>query len=124
MNETGFLTVAVTHSKGLYPVKSAVVTVFDQNGMFINNFVTNESGKTEVITLPAPDFSLSQTSQNAGSSAAYYTVKIEAADFLKKVINGAAVYSGINSLLAVDLTYDFSSNQTGETTNILPKGEV
>ena len=124
MNETGFLTVAVTHSKGLYPVKSAVVTVFDQNGMFINNFVTDESGKTEAIILPAPDFSLSQTSQSAGGSAAYYTVKIEAADFLEKVINGAAVYSGINSLLGVDLTYDFSSNATNETTNILPKGEI
>lgn len=124
MNETGFLTVAVTHSKGLYPVKSAVVTVFDQNGMFINNFVTNESGKTEAINLPAPDFSLSQTAQNAGGSAAYYTVKIEAADFLEKVINGAAVYSGVNSLLGVDLTYDFSSNETSETTNIMPKGEI
>ena len=124
MNETGFLTVAVTHSKGLYPVKSAVVTVFDQNGMFINNFVTDESGKTEAIILPAPNFSLSQTAQNAGGSAAYYTVKIEAADFLEKVINGAAVYSGVNSLLGVDLTYDFSSNATNETTNILPKGGV
>ncbi len=124
MNENGFLTVFVTHSKGLYPVKSAVVTVFDQNGMFINNFVTDESGKTEIITLPAPDALLSQTAQNAGSSAAYYTVKIEAADFLEKVINGAAVYSGVNSLLGVDLTYNFSSNQSGETTNILPKGEV
>lgn len=124
MNETGFLTVAVTHSKGLYPVKSAVVTIFDQNGMFINNFVTDESGKTPPIPLLTPPLDLSQTAQNAGNSAAYYTVKIEAANFLEKVINGAAVYSGVNSLLGVDLTYDFSSNKTSETTNILPKGEV
>lgn len=102
---SGGLTVALTHSRGLYPVSGANITVFD-GGRVIEREVTNSSGKTQRLLLPAPSKIYSETpGENPRDVSAFYDLLIEADGFVPVRIEGVPIFDGVNTTQPLDLTY-------------------
>ena len=101
----GGLTVALTHSRGLYPVAGANVTVLDGNRV-IEREVTDLSGKTKRLLLPAPSKIYSEApGENYRDVSAFYDIKIEAEGFLPVTVEGVPIFDGVNTTQPLDLTY-------------------
>lgn len=103
---SGGLLVNVTTLKGLYPVKGAVVTVFsgDVNNMqVIDSRVTDQSGRTSVFVLSAPERSLSETAGASEKPYASYNVSVKADGYIEQINLNVPVFSGVLSLQSVDL---------------------
>lgn len=106
---SGGLTVALTHSRGLYPVSGATVTVYDGNRV-IEREVTDLSGKTKRVLLPAPSKIYSESpGENPRDVSAFYDLSIEADGFLPVRIEGVPIFDGVNTTQPLDLTYRVSA---------------
>ncbi len=102
----GGLTVALTHSRGLYPVAGANVTITNSEGRDIEREVTDLSGKTRRILLPAPSKIYSEApGTNYRDVSALYDIKIDANGFLPVTIEGVPVFDGVNTTQPLDLTF-------------------
>lgn len=105
-SSSGGLLVNVTTLKGLYPVKGAVVTVFsgDVNNMqVIDSRVTDQSGRTSVFVLSAPERALSETAGASEKPYASYNVSVKADGYIEQINLNVPVFSGVLSLQSVDL---------------------
>ena len=102
---SGGLTVALTHSRGLYPVAGASVTIYDGDKV-IEREVTDLSGKTKRILLPAPAKIYSESpGENPRDVSAFYDLLIEADGFLSVRVEGVPIFDGVNTTQPLDLTY-------------------
>ena len=109
---TGFggLTVALTHSRGLYPVAGAAVTVLSK-GKVIEREVTDLSGKTERLRLPAPAKIFSETpAEGYRDVSAFYDLWIEADEFVPVRVEGVPIFDGVNTTQPIDLTFKVSAD--------------
>ena len=105
-NGEGGLTVALTHSRQTYPVAGALVTVVGQAGDVAKKTITDTSGKTPLIMLPAPSKIYSEIpGESYAQVAAFYTLKIQAQGFLPVTINGVPIFDGVNTTQPLDLTF-------------------
>ena len=105
----GTLIFQVTGGQGAFPVPDAVVTLskmLHDNLSLSVTVRTDESGKTEPLSLPAPSKVLSQ-SPNNGIVYAAYDAKVTAAGFLPTEIRNLPVFDGITTIQPVNLTTDF-----------------
>ena len=105
----GTLIFQVTGGQGAFPVPDAVVTLskmLHDNLSLSVTIRTDESGKTEPISLPAPDRKLSQ-SPNNGIVYAAYDAKVTAEGFLPTEIRNLPVFDGVTTIQPVNLTADF-----------------
>ena len=114
----GTLIFQVTGGQGAFPVPNAVVTlskVLKDDFSLSITIRTDENGKTEPISLPAPDRKLSQ-SPNNGIVYAAYDAKVTAEGFLPTEIRNLPVFDGITTIQPVNLTADFGQppNTTDE----------
>ena len=114
----GTLIFQVTGGQGAFPVPNAIVTlskVLRDNLSLSITIRTDESGKTEPISLPAPDRKLSQ-SPNNGVVYAAYDAKVTATGFLPTEIRNLPVFDGVTTIQPVNLTADFGQppNATDE----------
>lgn len=114
----GTLIFQVTGGQGAFPVPNATVTlskVLKDDFSLSITIRTDESGKTEPISLPAPDRKLSQ-SPNNGIVYAAYDAKVTAEGFLPTEIRNLPVFDGITTIQPVNLTADFGQppNTTDE----------
>ena len=94
----GTLIFQVTGGQGAFPVPDAVVTLskmLHDNLSLSVTIRTDESGKTEPISLPAPDRKLSQ-SPNNGIVYAAYDAKVTTEGFLPTEIRNLPVRSSIS----------------------------
>lgn len=91
----GYLQVFVRTATGSLPVEGAAVTVTG-NGE-ARSLLTDRSGKTEVIPLPAPDVkgSLRAEGQNPFS---LYRVQVEKEGFYPQTTENVPIFAGISSL--------------------------
>lgn len=106
MGGVGNLIVNVTSARGLYPVEGALVTIFTGYGeqrKVITEVSTNKSGKTPVITLPAPSSRLSESPEPSNRPYAYYNIHTEADGFVDNFNFNAAVFDKITSVQNVNL---------------------
>lgn len=118
-SSNGFLLVRVTHSKHTYPVANATVSVFDSKSNFKTVAVTDQSGRTPVITLETPNTELSLNSGNSPeNTAGYYSIKVTAEGFLETVIKEIPIYGNITSIQTVDLIYR-ASMPNGNEVNVI-----
>ena len=102
----GGLTVALTHSRQTYPVSGATVEILNGNGKTIDTEVTDQSGKTRRILLPAPSKVYSETpGESYKDVAAFYIIKINADGFLPVTIKNVPVFDGVNTTQPLDLTF-------------------
>ncbi len=114
----GTLIFQVTGGQGAFPVPDAVVTLskmLHDNLSLSVTVRTDESGKTEPLSLPAPSKVLSQ-SPNNGIVYAAYDAKVAAAGFLPTEIRNLPVFDGVTTIQPVNLTADFGQppNTTDE----------
>lgn len=105
--DTGTLRVETFASDRAFAVPSARVMVFlplDSGNVTIYDGITDISGSSEKIILPAPPRSLSSAPNN-GKALPYstYTVYIEHPSYVRALFNNVPVFSGIESVQPVQM---------------------
>jgi hypothetical protein len=94
----GGLRICVTDEKTLRPVQGAVVDISytGDPDSFVEEQKTDSDGETAMVSLPAPPLEYSmEPDENQPYSE--YTVKISAKGYADYVVNGAEVFSGVDS---------------------------
>ena len=105
VSPTGYLVVQVTSLKNIYPIQGATVTVYDSNSNLpIISGTTDQSGKTAAFRLDTPPGELSLDPNNTLPTYTGYRVSIEADGYKTQTRENVAVFSGVTSLLSVNLT--------------------
>lgn len=105
----GTLLFQVTGGQGAYPVPDAVVTIskaLDDRLSLSIDVNTDESGKTDPISLPAPRKELSQSPGN-GIVFGLYQAEVTAPGYLPTKIRDLPVFDGITTIQPVRLSPDF-----------------
>lgn len=104
--DTGFLTVLVTHSRGTFPVNGARVDVFNKNGDLILTEFTDMSGRTRTMALPTqPGINSENPNTTQEGVSDYYDIEISAPNFVKARINNIPIFEGVNSLQGFDMVF-------------------
>ena len=105
----GTLLFQVTGGQGAFPIPNAKVSIVkaltDRLTLSIT-VLTDESGKTVPISLPAPSKTLSQ-SPNNGSVYASYEAEVTAEGYLPTEIKNLPIFDGVTTIQPVNLTTDF-----------------
>lgn len=116
----GTLMFQVTWGQGAFPIAGATVAITkkltDGHALSITT-TTDESGKTEQFSLPAPNKSLSQTPGGRDVFATYDAV-ISAPGYLSVIVNDIPIFDGINTIQPVRMSPDLSGRRIGETEEI------
>lgn len=106
-DSTGGLQVNVTTLRRLYPVKSALVTVFTGDisvPVVVETGITDDSGKSAVFRLATPPKSESQQAQNGGETPyANYNVSVRSDGYVEQIALGVPVFPGVISVQGFDL---------------------
>ena len=105
----GTLIFQVTGGQGAFPVPNATILLTKQlNDQQSLSFtvVTDESGKTAPVSLPAPSRELSQRPGN-GIVFATYQAEISAPNYVTTEIRDLPVFDGITTIQPVSLSPDF-----------------
>ena len=108
----GTLIFQVTGGQGAFPVAGATVTItkpLDERLGISVTVITDESGKTAPISLPAPSKELSQKPNN-GIVYATYQAEISAPNHVTTKIRDLPVFDGITTIQPVNLSPDFGQN--------------
>ncbi len=104
---TGGMQVNVTTLGRLYPVKSALVTVFtgEPNNMtVVETDITDESGKSGVFNLKTPPTAESQQAENGGALPyARYNISVRSDGYVEQIAMNVPVFSGVISVQSIDL---------------------
>lgn len=102
----GRLIVTVTAGGGLFPVENAAVVISEQSGSEIAAVKTDESGKTPMLYLPAPDRDNSQRPQdsmNAAETRAQYNITVSSPGYVTAVVEGVSVFDDVTAIQKVDM---------------------
>ena len=105
----GTLIFQVTGGQGAFPVPNATILLTKQlNDQQSLSFtvVTDESGKTAPVSLPAPSRELSQRPGN-GIVFATYQAEISAPNYVTTEVRDLPVFDGITTIQPVSLSPDF-----------------
>jgi len=97
----GTLLVEVKSADRLLPIMNAAVTVTSEETGEVNSLVTNASGQTERITVPAPPLEASFDPTAAQRAFSRYTVAVSASGYSPVRVEGVQVFPGIDSILPV-----------------------
>lgn len=111
---TGGLIVSVTTLRGLYPVASALVTVFTgdrANMQIIEMDTTNESGKSKVFRLDAPARSESLEASENKKPYSTYNVSVRSDGYVEQIAMNVPIFSGVVSMQGFDLTANTAAGQ-------------
>ncbi len=104
---TGTLRVEVYVAREAMPLPGAVVQVYDPavfpDGEPIAELTADESGRTEAVTLAAPDAALSQEPIDGIIPYGVYHVVVQSAGYQTQVIRGVQVFAGIEALQQVEM---------------------
>lgn len=98
---SGNLVAVVATLRSLYPVPNAQVTVFtgDYNDMnVLATDTTDQSGRTGVFVLPAPERMLSQSAGADSKPYASYNMLVRADGYIDNIHLNIPVFSGVTSL--------------------------
>lgn len=116
----GTLLFQVTGGQGAFPIAGAQVVItkdLTDGHTFSITTTTDESGKTEEFSLPAPDKSLSQTPEGRNVYATY-DATISAPGYVAVVVNDIPIFDGITTIQPVRMSPDFSGQRAGERETI------
>lgn len=103
--ENGFLRVAALTGDGAFPVPNAHVTVtVRRNGTehLAYLLITDESGETPTVSLPAPDASLSQSPNNKDPFTTA-EIRIFANGYFRAQLKNVPIFAGVTSVQTVQL---------------------
>ncbi len=116
----GKLLFQVTGGRGAFPVSDATVVLsraISDKHTFSVTTSTDESGKTDEISLPAPDKSLSQ-SPGGENVFAVYEALISAVGMNTVLVHDIPVFDGITTIQPVDLSLDLNSERQEQTESV------
>ena len=119
----GTLLFQVTGGQGAFPVEGATITITKAlaDGVSLSlQAVTDESGKTVPLSLPAPSRALSQA-PNGGVVYAAYQAEISAPNYVTTDIRDLPIFDGITTIQPVNLTTDIGGQQQNEVEEIEDK---
>lgn len=112
----GTLIFQVTGGQGAFPIADATILLtkqFNDRQSISFTIRTDESGKTEPISLPAPSRTLSQ-SPNNGIVFAAYQAEISAPNYIPAQILDLPVFDGITTIQPVQLSPDIGGQAAPE----------
>lgn len=98
----GTLVVQVSLAKGAIPVEGARVVVSLEDKT-LGDFLTDKSGKTPVLTLPAPNRKLSQTPDGLLRPYSIYNLRISYPGYYVEEAINIPIFDGVNSIQPVAL---------------------
>lgn len=113
----GSLVFMVFTASEALPVKGASVTVstrIDGEAHEMFSCVTNNSGETEAMTLPAPSKALSQDEDNKVQPFSLYDATVSKDGFTKVILRDIPVFDGVRSIQRVALIPAENSNSEVE----------
>lgn len=119
----GTLIFQVTGGQGAFPVAGATIVLtkaLDNRHSISVTILTDESGKTEPISLPAPSRELSQ-SPNNGVVFATYQATVSAPNYVTTEIRDIPVFDGITTIQPVNLSPDIGGKRRTEVEEIQDK---
>ena len=100
---TGYLTVIANMANNSVPVVGAEVLVKDNAGNVMHRLITDESGKTQEVSLFAPDKINTFNPFYKGDYYSTYRVDIKAPGLVSEIINGVQIFDGIHSVEESDM---------------------
>lgn len=106
MTGTGYITAEVTTGDGAVPVENAVVLITRKEGdknVLVRMLVTDESGSTETVALPAPDIRYSEAPDPLEKPYADYTLSAYAKGFYPVPEMTVPVFSTVKSIQPIAL---------------------
>lgn len=111
-NEVGYLVVAVRTAGDSLPVEGAEVRVYTggDNVTLLKKLTTDSSGRTEILTLPAPPFSASQRPDSGEVPYSQYIIETDYPGYYSVQNINAPIYSGVTSIQNVSLVPIASGN--------------
>ena len=107
--ETGYIRVYVTTAGGGLTVENALVTIriaISEYSSVCATLTTDESGKIPRVEVPAPPRTLSLTPSDTPTGKnpySLYNIEVTKDGYYPASVHGAQVFSGITSILKVDL---------------------
>ena len=104
--DTGLISVRVYTAGGALPVENAVVRITgaDEDDRFVEySVLTDNDGLTKIIALPSPSKAFSLSPGAAEAPYSIYDIEITSNGFYTKNIKSVAVFSGVKSLLEVNM---------------------
>lgn len=101
--ETAWLQFQLTTGGGALPVSGASVTVTDPESGEYRVLVSDASGQTGLLPLPAPDAALSLMPNPPERPYALYNASVRAAGYLPVEIEGIQLFGGMTSIEPVEL---------------------
>lgn len=119
----GTLIFQVTGGQGAFPVAGANIVItkeLDDRYSLSLALTTDESGKTDPISLPAPSRELSQSPGKGIPFAAYQAV-VSAPNYVSEEIRDLPVFDGITTIQPVNLRPDFDGQRRGEVEEVEDK---
>lgn len=103
---TGYIKAEVTTGGGAVPIENAVVLITKKDGgktYLLKMLITDESGSTETVALPAPNASFSETPTPEEKPFADYYISAYAEGFYAENDMEVPVFSGVKSIQPVAL---------------------
>lgn len=123
----GYLIVRVTTARGAIPLEGISVTVRNYNpegeegrGSVLTTLVTDRSGNTQRLPLPAPPKELSEQPGNVKPYATY-SIDIDTAGYYRQYYTNVPIFDGVTSVQQADL---IPLAQRGRTDGISPDDRV
>lgn len=106
MEDFGIMIVRATTASGAYPVAEVSVNISGTSDVGKDtrvSILTDENGVTQPVLLPAPARALSLTPESKKDAYARYDIEIFKEGYYKKKLFDVAVFSGITSILPVNM---------------------
>lgn len=103
---TGYIKAEVTTGRGAVPIENAVVLITKkENGKtyLLKMLISDESGSTETVALPAPNVSFSETPDPTEKPFANYYISAYADGFYAENDMEVPVFSGVKSIQPIAL---------------------
>ncbi|MBQ9965646.1 MAG: hypothetical protein IJP22_02840 [Clostridia bacterium] len=104
--QKGYIQVRVSALQESVPIVGAKISItrpIGSEAAVLWSDITDESGKSGIVELPAPDKALSESPNQSATPYAVYNVKVEAQGFYTVYNINVQVFSGELSIVAVDM---------------------
>lgn len=106
MSGVGYIKAEVTTGSGAVPIENAIVLITQKDGdktYLLKMLITDESGATETIPLPAPNAAYSETPSPDEKPFADYYIQAYAEGFYAENGMEVPVFSGVKSIQPIAL---------------------
>ncbi|MBE5040123.1 hypothetical protein [Ructibacterium gallinarum] len=99
----GNLLVQVTLAKAAIPIEGAKVTVTDSSGNVVARAITDQSGRTEQIPLPAPSAEYSQNPGGTVRPYSIYNIQVAYPGYYVEDAVNVPIFDKVNSIQPIPL---------------------